>query len=295
MFRGAVASPKPMSARISEQLTPCPTCERPNPASRTRCWGCGAELPQYNSVLAGSGNLPGSSGESGAARSLGFPPPPPWAAAAPASPAPDPRARGRSETETGLFLMVIGLAIGWIPLVSIVGGLLLFIGFVYVWNGRYDYRPPHPRFVLWALLLAISGYVVALGLELVLFATGRTPSSLVTFPLTTSVGTSISLLGAVLLVYSIATPGARQLLWVAYGLGVATSVITGVAQAFIVGIVTAGFPLAPNFASFTGLDLIILFAPALPYLTFFFAYRRVRRELGMRAGTPASPSILSPA
>lgn len=70
------------------------------------------------------------------------------------------RTRQIDRTKTGVLLLMIGALLGWIPLgISIIGGLLSFIGAILVILGRRAFGPKHSRNVVVAVVLFILGIV----------------------------------------------------------------------------------------------------------------------------------------
>ena len=237
-------------------LVECPSCRRPNPSYRGTCWGCGSPL----------GTATGPA-----------PAPLPFfrAPAPPASP-PPPSVRGG--TQTGLLLMSIGFGLAWIPFVGTAGELLLILGFFYVWNGRKDFPRPHTTYVL----LAVITYVVIL-LSVIFFGTAITISLVgpgdfgATLAVSMAAG-SIATIANALLVYAIADPESRLLL---YGAFVA-AIGAGAAQLQIqlhalqplsgpVWIPSTSFVSPPSGV----VDVV-------PYALFLWAYLRIRSGLNRR-------------
>lgn len=83
---------------------------------------------------------------------------PPWTTGTPVSYA---RRREVDRTRTGVLLLAAGSAIGWIPVISILGGLLVLIGAILVILGRQAFGAAHERNVLIAIVLYVIGLVGA--------------------------------------------------------------------------------------------------------------------------------------
>lgn len=71
------------------------------------------------------------------------------------------RVRERERTFNGLLLMMVGIALGWVPYVSFLGGVLALIGLLLVFLGRHGFEGPHSTYVVVGALIFV----------LVLFAT----------------------------------------------------------------------------------------------------------------------------
>src|SRR5207245_10769581 len=72
-------------------------------------------------------------------------------------------------TKTGLLLLIIGLAISWIPFIGAIGGLVALIGALLVILGREAFGREHDRNAILALIVffvvigvTIVGFVVVL-------------------------------------------------------------------------------------------------------------------------------------
>src|SRR2546422_3394852 len=86
-------------------------------------------------------------------------------------------------TKTGLLLLVIGLAISWIPFIGAIGGLVALIGALLVILGREPFGREHARNTILALVFFFVGIGATAAGALALFFAAlsyRTaPSSLV--------------------------------------------------------------------------------------------------------------------
>ncbi len=65
--------------------------------------------------------------------------------------------RGIDRTKTGVALLAIGSALGWIPVISLLGGFLVLVGAVLVILGREAFGASHSRNVVLALVLYLIG------------------------------------------------------------------------------------------------------------------------------------------
>lgn len=70
-------------------------------------------------------------------------------------------------TSTGLLLCFIGFALSWIPYIMYLGGLLVFIGFIYLLLGRDVFGSRHSSFVVLSFVLFLAsiivGFILGLG------------------------------------------------------------------------------------------------------------------------------------
>ena len=67
--------------------------------------------------------------------------------------------RGIDRTKTGLFLLVIGFFLSWVPFVNFVATILQLIGALFVILGRHAFGRAHSRNVLWSVVIFILGVV----------------------------------------------------------------------------------------------------------------------------------------
>lgn len=65
--------------------------------------------------------------------------------------------RAIDRTKTGVALLAVGSALGWIPVISLFGGLLALIGAIFVILGRTAFGPAHSRNVVIAIVLYLVG------------------------------------------------------------------------------------------------------------------------------------------
>jgi len=189
-------------------------------------------------------------------------------------------------TKTGLLLLVIGLAISWIPFIGAIGGLVALIGALLVILGREAFGREHARNTILALVFFFVGIGVtvagALALFFAAFSYRTGPSSLVqpTFAwlgVITIIGGGVTGISEVLLTYALQLSTGRILLWTAYATSIAISIVN---LLFIV-----------PFLSGTGTGLLVfptvfltIFLGIIPALLYAAAYylarqRIVRREI----------------
>ena len=201
-------------------------------------------------------------------------------------------------TRTGLWLAFIGLLLLWIPYVEYLGFLLLFIGFIFLFVGRYAFGEPHRRsVVLGAALILVSligafflGSVFA-GELLTASLTSLMPgvsiarigaqlsSDFTFFILAGVVFGALVFLGAVFLIYRLANPSTRKILWAALIAGIGVSATVGAIVATEVSSVIAQATSSGtlNLTPLTTLqttDTLLGLSNVLPYGLFAWAYYR---------------------
>lgn len=74
-------------------------------------------------------------------------------------------------TKTGVLLILIGILIGWIPIIGAVGSILILIGAILVILGRKAFGPAHSRNVLMSIVLFFVGLII-LGVSVVVLTLG---------------------------------------------------------------------------------------------------------------------------
>jgi hypothetical protein len=174
--------------------------------------------------------------------------------------------------------MAIGFGMAWIPFVGAAGSILLLLGFFYVWNGREDFPPPHPRYVLLAMIL-----YVAIVLTFVVFGTAITNALLGPrgFGATLAVAMaaeSVATIANVLLVYAIADTDSRLILYGAFVAAVGAGVAQLQIQLHSLQPLS-GFVRIPSTAFVTPLAVVV---DVVPYALFLWAYLRIRAGLVRR-------------
>jgi hypothetical protein len=219
-------------------------------------------------------------------------------------------------TRTGLHFMIFGFAFVWIPYVSVLGGLLIIIGVVFLWLGRRAYGQVNRRFVVrgctcvvLSLLLSFLAALVFVGAVVDSAATGGATvpgvgaalrSDLNALLISTLVTSTIGALGYVLLVYGLAGTPVRRLLWVGFGLSIALSVVTyaivwpqistAIAQATSGSTINVGpvNDLRVRLSLWGSLQFI-------PGVVFLYSYYRVRRgTFGSQGPSEHPPEIAAP-
>jgi hypothetical protein len=247
----------------------CPRCGASNVATARYCLSCG------NPLVAGAPQIT-----------------PPVVNAPQAQPYPYGSAAGYWEhqqasridhTKTGLLLLIIGLALSWIPLIGAVGGLVALIGALLVILGRGAFGREHSRNAILALIVFFVGVgVTIVGFVLLFFlafSLRAGPSSIVQpfawFGIVSIVGGAVTGISEVLLTYALQLSTGRVLLWTAYAASIAISIVNLV---FILPIFngTGGFLFPAIFVTaFLGIIPAMLYAVA-----YYLARQRiVHREI----------------
>jgi hypothetical protein len=277
----------------------CPVCGGSSEPGASFCGRCGSPLPSASPKTAGAPLPPSVTYRR-------------WDGIATGGGRAGPYDVARDRTRTGLLLMILDFGIGWIPYVSLVGGLLGFIGIIFLWLGRRGFGARHHRYVsggclcvvvgLLTALLVVIGVVVAVvssvsptGNPQAVGATLR--GSLETLFVVGLAAGAVSSLGYVLLPYALADRGSRRLLWTGYGVLMIGSVLVllyllpqlsnAVTQA------TAGPTLNDGPIQAVQLRETLLDTfQVIPNALFFLAYLRVRRSGPAAQEPPAAAAGL---
>ena len=295
----------------------CGGCSGANPAGSKFCNRCGSPLPEdavrippppedlpvARAVPAGEGAPPGR--------------PDPWDLD-PLGPEADlyrheRELQARDRTDRGLLALVIGFALGWIPILQYFGALFTLVGLIYVFLGRNGYDRLHHRNVLaggalllltMALLVVVTAGEVAYLLT-VSQSTVGSPASAVAglesglqdYFLALAILSVLGVLANVVLIYRLADRFSRGLLWGGFLLSSLFSIImlvylwSIVAQAFS-AVATGGTVDVSQLSGLQGVLLISKLAQAVPALLFAWAYQRTRVQakdphaLGLGTRTP---------
>jgi len=244
----------------------------------------------------------------------GFPPPtfgaPPGYAPLPPGAVfvPSTVVRDRDRTVEGLLLIVIGIALSWIPYVDIIGGLIALIGIILVFMGRRAYGPEHHRDVVAGGVLFVVSILATIGLAIALVAALLSAASVsttggVTFNASALKGAlEVFFVGAavvgiigglsrVILVYALSDPTTRILLWVGFVLSVAVSILVLLIlyPEIVTAINSATSGSTYNngpVSSLTDKSDILGVLNAAPSALFAWAYWRVREEALRRVASP---------
>ena len=186
-------------------------------------------------------------------------------------------------TRTGLLLLIIGLAISWIPFIGAIGGLVALIGALLVILGREAFGREHARNAILALIVFFVGIGVTIVGFVVLFFAAFSyragPGTLVQpsfawLGVITIIGGGVTCISEVLLTYALQLSNGRILLWTAYAASIAISIANFL---FILPFFSGtGFVFPAIFlTSFLGIIPALLYAAA-----YYLARQRiVRREI----------------
>jgi hypothetical protein len=208
------------------------------------------------------------------------------------------RAGKIDNTKTGLLLLIIGLALSWIPLIGAIGGLLALIGALLVILGREAFGREHARNAILALVFFFVGIGVtvvgALALFFAAFSYRAGPSSIVqpTFAwlgVITIIGGGVTGISEVLLTYALQPSSGRILLWTAYATSIAISIVNFL---FILPFFGGNGVVFPFVFSAIFLTSLLGIIPALLYATAYYLARQriVRREIP----SPLTPPFMPP-
>jgi len=186
-------------------------------------------------------------------------------------------------TKTGLLLLIIGLALSWIPLIGAVGGLVALIGALLVILGREAFGREHSRNAILALIVFFVGIGVTIVGSVLLFflafsfraGTSSIVQPFAWFGVVSVVGGAVTGISEVLLTYALQLSTGRILLWTAYAASIAISFVN---LLFILPIFngTGGFFFPAIFVTaFLGIIPAMLYAVA-----YYLARQRiVHREI----------------
>jgi len=196
--------------------------------------------------------------------------------------------------------MIIGFAIGWLPIVGIVGGILILVGLLSVFLGRRGFGDDHRRSVVRACILILVGVLGTLAVAGVFaWIQFMVFSSTITGGSTASIGdlrSRLDLLAALTAVFGIAELLAfrwlvirladrieRRALWIAFGLGSAIVVLGAGVSILTFSSMTGGPTTLNEYATMTYLwDA----AEEIPLLLFAWTYYHIRRSLLAPLGRP---------
>lgn len=212
-----------MSAPLS-----CTRCGYQNQPGYQFCSNCGAPL-----TATGGAGVP-------------YGAPPAGAYAAPPAYVPYPgsvdyeRTRQIDRTKTGVLLLLIGSLLTAVPVISVVGLLLIFIGVILVILGRKAFGPIHSRNILVSIVLFIVGVLVVIAVAVVgalanigsVIGPGGTVNITPAFLAATAssallagvVSAIILGIAEVLFTYALQAQTGRFLLWAAYGANIALAI-----------------------------------------------------------------------
>ncbi len=194
------------------------------------------------------------------------------------------RAGQVDNTKTGMLLLIIGVALSWVPFIGAIGVLIALIGAVFVILGREAFGPAHDRNVILSIILFIVGIAATIVGVIIVFIGAIAlqagnpngpvlPAALLSVII---VGGAITGLSEVLFTYALQKDNGRIFLWLGYAGSIAISIVN-----FL--ILPSGFASGGSFF-FPGLFLLSTFLAAIPatlYATAFYLARDriVRREI----------------
>ncbi len=221
------------------------------------------------------------------------------------------RRRAIDRTKTGVALLAIGAALGWIPVVSLLGGLLILIGAILVILGREAFGAAHERNVPIAIVLyiigVIGGFLLADSLTGQVEAAASLPAAQVSGAVEAAFNTFLiggvivgifGGLGSVLFLYALMDTPGKLLLWTSF---VASFAILFLVWAIIIGqvgsAVSAAYatnppdtgPINALDAQVTTLRLLNAIPDLLLAAAAYVAWSRIDRgQSPARMGTPTS-------
>jgi hypothetical protein len=201
-------------------------------------------------------------------------------------------------TKTGLLLLIIGLALSWIPIIGAIGGLVALIGALLVILGREAFGREHARNTILALVVFFVGIGVivagAFALFFAAFSYRAGPSGIVqpTFAwlgVITIIGGGVTGISEVLLTYALQQSSGRILLWTAYATSIAISIVNFL---FIVPFFNGTGAVFPVVFPAIFLTSLLGIIPALLYAAAYYLARQriVRREIP----SPLTPPFMPP-
>src|SRR6266852_9726216 len=127
----------------------CPRCGTVNVATARYCVACGAFLSASQQPV--QPTMPAG------------PQPPPYAYYTYPPGYQEFRRAGQIDnTKTGMLLLIIGVALSWVPFIGAIGGLIALIGAVFVILGREAFGPAHDRNVILSIILFVVGIAVTI-------------------------------------------------------------------------------------------------------------------------------------
>ncbi len=284
-----------MSASLS-----CTRCGYQNQPGYTFCTNCGAPL----GAAAGA---PAVAPPAAYGAPPGYP-----SAAGYYPPAGDyDRSRQVDRTKTGVLLLLIGTLLSWLPLISIIGYLLIFIGVILVILGRKAFGAAHSRNILVSIVLFIVGVLVVIGVTVIAalasiagqFGSG---GAVTITPPILAAALNASLLGAipaaiilgiaeVLFTYGLQAQPGRVILFAAYGANIAVSIAMYLLLSSVVGAVVT----QADYDSVVALQGTYALLNVIPALLFaaadYLAWARINRgEIPAHPGGASGAVLTSP-
>lgn len=228
------------------------------------------------------------------------------------------RTKQVNRTKTGLLLLLIGGLIGWVPVIGLLGGLLAFIGAIFVILGRKAFGPAHSRNVVLAIVLFFVGIIAAIAIGIAsfaaLFTLGPDPTEqevvaamgavFQSILIGILVGAAIGGLASVLFVYALQEKTGKMLLWGGYAASLVVAIITVVV---LNSLVQAAIDAATGGATYDPAPLLALqdqvgvygLLEAIPSLLFaaatYLAWNRINKgEIPAPPMAPGMPPAIQP-
>ena len=214
-------------------------------------------------------------------------------------------------TKTGLLLLVVGFLLGWVPVVSGIGGILAFIGAILVIMGRKAFGDRHANLVIIAVVVYVVSFVL-LVVVIAWFAITTFQAAIqgdprrflgVFWPFVGGLiaASAIGAFGQVLFVHELEKPLGRWLLYggliaaVVIPIG-AVAVLAPSLNAILDGIATGAIS-SPNDPRLLALDNIkglltlVSVGPSVLFaIAYFLAWQRIdRREIPADAAALSAP------
>lgn len=212
------------------------------------------------------------------------------------------RTKQIDRTKTGIFLLLIGTLLSWIPIILIIGYILLLVGAILVILGRKAFGPTHSRNVIISIVMFFIGIVVAVVVVIIavlsslsgLLGPGGVPqmAALVSALSAALIGgmviAAIIGIAELLFTYALQNQTGRILLWAAYGANLALSV----AIYAIIGPQLSSILVTGDYNRLVGLQGTLQLLGVIPIALFaaadYLAWSRISRG-EIPAPTPAPP------
>ncbi len=273
----------------------CPRCGYQNPPGYQFCTNCGAPLGPVAPRVSAAPSAP--------AAVLGYPPP--------ATAASYDWVHQVDRTKTGIFLLLVGSVLSWVPYgIAILGDLLLFVGAIMVILGRKPFGPVHSRNVIISIVLFLVGILVVLVVAVIALAPilpAIVNTGGFTTPASHAAAQSAGLAGGiaaavvigiaeVLFTYALQAPRGRALLWAAYGANLAIAVALYLALNPVYNAVSTQTDFDSAFAQQLTLSLLTVLPAAIFATADYLAWSRItRREIPAVPVSPVPPPYEPPA
>lgn len=208
--------------------------------------------------------------------------------------------------------MLIGTLLSWIPIISFVGFLLIFVGVILVILGRKAFGPAHSRNVVLSIVLFIVGIVVVIAVAVYVAVSSIsgvigpggtvniTPAFLASVASAGLVGGILSAIiigiAELLFTYGLQAQTGRVILWAAYGANIALSIALFVILSPLYGAVVT----SADYDTVLGTQQAYALLSVIPSLLFaaadYLAWSRInRREIPAPAPAPAAYPPMPPA